>query len=216
MIKIDKLTKYYPSRFGAKVVFRDLSIVLPSDRDIAILGANGAGKSTLLRMIGGIERPNSGAIISNRRISWPLALSSGFHGNMSGRENVRFACRVYGIGETRPYEDWVKDFSEIGENYELPVGGYSSGMRSKFNFAASMAFDFDTYLLDEIMSVGDRDFKRKCEDTLDAKRQNSNIILVSHQMSTIRRHCNAAIVLVYGQAEFYESVDRAIFRYETL
>ncbi len=216
MIHLKNVSKYYPTRFGPKYVFQNLNITIPDDRDIAILGINGAGKSTLLRLIGGIDFPSGGEIKSDRFISWPLALSSGFQRLMSGRENVRFVCRIHGIRDTKEVEEFVKEFSELGDSFELPVGSYSSGMKAKFSFAVSMGFDFDTYLMDEIMSVGDTSFRKKCQDAISGKRENSNIILVSHQMGTIRRHCNAAILLAYGRAEFYESVDRAIYRYQNL
>ncbi|GHF18397.1 ABC transporter ATP-binding protein [Kordiimonas sediminis] len=216
MIHLENLTKYYPTRYGPKYVFKDLNLTLPGDRDIAILGENGAGKSTLLRIIGGIDFPSKGKVRSERYISWPLALGSGYQRSMTGRENVRFVCRIHGIKDTRAIEEYVKEFSGLGQNFELPVAGYSSGMRSKYNFSVSMGLDFDTYLLDEIMSVGDVSFRKKCEEALDAKRESANIILVSHSMNVVRRHCNAAILLAYGRAEFYESIDRAIFRYENL
>jgi capsular polysaccharide transport system ATP-binding protein len=216
MISLENVSKYYPTRFGPKYVLRDLNVNIPDDRDIAILGANGAGKSTLLRMIGGIDFPSSGTIRSDRFISWPLALQSGFQGVMTGRENVRFICRIHGVRETAEIEEFVKDFCELGDNFELPVQSYSSGMRSKYGFAVSMGFDFDTYLIDEIMSVGDESFRKKCEKAITEKRESANIILVSHNVGTLQKHCNAAILLAYGRAEFYESVDRAIFRYKSL
>ncbi|WP_374764241.1 ABC transporter ATP-binding protein [Yunchengibacter salinarum] len=216
MIHLDKVTKFYPTRYGPHFVLRQLDLVIPDDRDVAILGPNGAGKSTLVRLIGGIDFPNAGKVRSDRFISWPLGLASGFNGSMTGRENVRFICRIHGVSDTYPVEEYVKDFSELGDQFELPVGGYSSGMRSRYNFAVSMGFDFDTYLLDEIMSVGDAAFQRKCSETLTAKRGRANIILVSHQMAKVREHCNAAILLAYGRADFYESVERAIARYERL
>lgn len=216
MISLDNVSKYYPTRFGPHYVLKNLNIDIPDDRDIAILGPNGAGKSTLLRMIGGIDFPSTGAIHSDRFISWPLALSSGFEGSMTGRENVRFICRIHGVRDTAEIEDFVKEFSELGDTFELPVRGYSSGMRSKYAFAVSMGFDFDTYLMDEIMSVGDEGFRKKCEKAISEKRESANIILVSHNVATLRDHCNAAILLAYGRAEFYDSVDRAIFRYKSL
>jgi len=216
MIRLDSVSKYYPTRFGPKYVLKNLSFELPDDRDIAILGVNGSGKSTLLRLLGGIDFPTMGKIISDRFISWPLALSSGFQSGMSGRENVRFVCRIHGITTTSEIEEFVKDFSELGHSFELPVGSYSSGMKSKYSFAVSMAFDFDTYLMDEIMSVGDAAFRRKCSKALLDKRSSANIIFVSHDEGTIKEHCNAAILLAYGRAEFYESVDYALFRYRNL
>ncbi len=216
MIQLQNVSKYYPTRFGAKYVLKNLNIDLPDDRDIAVLGVNGAGKSTLLRLLGGVDFPSTGKIVSDRFISWPLALSSGFQPNMTGRENVRFVCRIHGVQKTREIEGFVKEFSELGENFELPVKSYSSGMRSKYSFAVSMGFDFDTYLMDEIISVGDAAFRKKCARALGEKRDSANIILVSHDPATIRKHCNAAILLAYGRADFYESVDRAIFRYTNM
>jgi capsular polysaccharide transport system ATP-binding protein len=213
MIRLQNLSKYYPTRFGPKYVLRDVNIDIPDDRDIAILGLNGAGKTTLMRMIGGIDFPDKGSVVSDRFISWPLGINSGFQGTMTGRENVRYICRIHGIKVDRDIEEYIKDFSEIGESYDLPISSYSSGMRSRYSFAVAMGFDFDTYLMDEIMSVGDAAFRKKCSDTLKSKRESSNIILVSHNMNTIREHCNAAILLAYGQAHFYESVEQAIFRY---
>lgn len=216
MIRFDGVSKYFPTRFGPRYVLRDLNLTIPDDRDVAILGANGAGKSTLLRLLGGIDFPSSGKIRSDRFISWPLALASGLQGTLTGRENVRFICRIHGVKANRETEEFVKDFSELGDSFELPVGSYSSGMKSKYSFAVSMGFDFDTYLMDEIMSVGDAGFRKKCEAAISSKRASANIILVSHNVDLLRRQCNAAILLAYGRADFYESVDQAIFRYQNL
>ncbi len=216
MIAFNNVTKYYPTRFGPRYVFKSLSFALPDDRDIAILGLNGAGKSTLLRLIGGIDFPSSGKVKANRFISWPLALSSGLQSTMTGRENVRFVCRIHGLSRSKSIEDYVQDFSELGQMFDLPLVNYSSGMRSKYSFAVSMAIDFDTYLIDEIMSVGDASFAKKCKEALQSKRETSNIVMVSHNVSTIRDHCNAVLVLSHGNAEFYESIERGIYRYENL
>ncbi len=216
MIRFENVSKYFPTRFGPKYVLKNLSFTLPDDRDIAVLGPNGAGKSTMLRLLGGVDFPDGGKIRSDRFISWPLGLASGMQGKLTGRENVRFICRIHGVRANRETEEYVKEFSELGDNFELPVGGYSSGMRSKYNFAVSMGFDFDTYLIDELMAVGDAGFKKKCEAAISNKRSSANIILVSHNMDLVRRQCNAAILLAYGRADFYESVDQAIFRYENM
>jgi len=216
MIHVKDVSKYYPTRFGPRYVLKNLDFKIPDDRDVAIIGVNGSGKSTLLRMLGGIDFPSYGRIISDRFISWPLALSSGFQRFMTGRENVRFVCRIHGVRETTDIEEYVKDFSELGQSFELPVGDYSTGMRAKYSFAVSMGFDFDTYLIDEITAVGDAAFRRKCKEALQDKRGSANVIMVSHEEPIQKEQSNAAILLAYGRAECYESIDRALLRYKNL
>ncbi len=160
MIKFENVSKYYPTRFGPKYVLQNLNMVLPSDRDVAILGANGAGKTTLMRLLGGTDFPSFGQIKTDKFISWPLGLGSGFQGVMSGRENVRFICRIHGIRDTGDIEAFVHEFSELGKSFELPVNSYSSGMQAKCGFEVSRGFAFDTYLLDAIMAVGDSSFRK--------------------------------------------------------
>lgn len=216
MITLDNVTKYYPTKFGRYYVLKDVSFTLPSDKNIGILGANGAGKSTLLRLLGGMDMPNNGKVKRHSRVSWPLALSGGFQGSMTGRENTRFICRIHGIHDTKSVEEWVKEFSEIGLHYELPIKGYSSGMKSKFSFAVSMAFDFDTYLIDEITAVGDARFKQKCVDVFDKKKESANLIMVSHDMGTLRRQCDMGILLHQGELRLYPDIEEAIERYNLL
>ena len=216
MIILDNVSKYYPTKFGRNYVLRDVSIVLPRDRNIGILGANGAGKSTLLRLLGGMDMPSQGKVIRQCRVSWPLALSGGFQGSMTGRENTRFVCRIHGVRDTREIEEWVKEFSEIGQHFELPIKGYSSGMRSKFSFAVSMAFDFDVYLTDEITSVGDARFKQKCIDVFKQKRQTASLIMVSHDIKNLRQQCDMGGVLRNGALEMFDNIDDAIHLYQNL
>lgn len=216
MITLDNVSKYYPTKFGRHYVLRNVSFTLPGDRNIGILGANGAGKSTLLRLLGGMDMPNKGKVIRHSRVSWPLALSGGFQGSMTGRENTRFVCRIHGVHDTAEVEEWVKEFSEIGQHYELPIKGYSSGMKSKFSFAVSMAFDFDIYLTDEITSVGDARFKQKCIDVFTQKRETASLIMVSHDMKTLRQQCDMGIVLQNGQLTLHQDIEEAITIYQKL
>ncbi|HDX8353643.1 TPA: ABC transporter ATP-binding protein [Aeromonas dhakensis] len=216
MITLDNVTKYYPTKFGRHYVLKDVSFTLPGDRNIGILGANGAGKSTLLRLLGGMDMPNKGKVTRHSRVSWPLALSGGFQGSMTGRENTRFVCRIHGVHDTAAVEEWVKEFSEIGKHFELPIKGYSSGMKSKFSFAVSMAFDFDIYLTDEITSVGDARFKQKCIDVFTQKRQTASLIMVSHDMNTLRQQCDMGIVLQNGQLTLHDDIEDAITIYKKL
>lgn len=216
MITLDNVSKYYPTKFGRHYVLKNVSFTLPGDRNIGILGANGAGKSTLLRLLGGMDMPNKGKVIRHSRVSWPLALSGGFQGSMTGRENTRFVCRIHGVHDTAEIEEWVKAFSEIGQHYELPIKGYSSGMKSKFSFAVSMAFDFDIYLTDEITSVGDARFRQKCIDVFTQKRETASLIMVSHDMKTLRQQCDMGIVLQNGQLTLHDDIEEAIAIYQTL
>ncbi|HDZ8880556.1 ABC transporter ATP-binding protein [Aeromonas dhakensis] len=216
MITLENVSKYYPTKFGRHYVLKNVSFTLPGDRNIGILGANGAGKSTLLRLLGGMDMPNKGKVTRHSRVSWPLALSGGFQGSMTGRENTRFVCRIHGVHDTAAVEEWVKEFSEIGKHFELPIKGYSSGMKSKFSFAVSMAFDFDIYLTDEITSVGDARFKQKCIDVFTQKRQTASLIMVSHDMKTLRQQCDMGIVLQNGQLTLHDDIEDAITIYQKL
>ncbi|HDX8360028.1 ABC transporter ATP-binding protein [Aeromonas hydrophila] len=216
MITLENVSKYYPTKFGRHYVLKNVSFTLPGDRNIGILGANGAGKSTLLRLLGGMDMPNKGKVTRHSRVSWPLALSGGFQGSMTGRENTRFVCRIHGVHDTAAVEEWVKEFSEIGQHFELPIKGYSSGMKSKFSFAVSMAFDFDIYLTDEITSVGDARFKQKCIDVFTQKRQTASLIMVSHDMKTLRQQCDMGIVLQNGQLTLHDNIEDAITIYQKL
>ncbi|MBL0636129.1 ABC transporter ATP-binding protein [Aeromonas dhakensis] len=216
MIILDNVTKYYATKFGRNYVLKNIDFTLPANKNIGILGANGAGKSTLLRLLGGMDMPNNGKVIRHSRVSWPLALSGGFQGSMTGRENTRFVCRIHGVHDTEAVEEWVKEFSEIGKHFELPIKGYSSGMKSKFSFAVSMAFDFDIYLTDEITSVGDARFKQKCIDVFTQKRQTASLIMVSHDMKTLRQQCDMGIVLQNGQLTLHDDIEDAIAVYQKL
>ncbi len=213
MIKLSHVSKSYSTKFGRKYILRDVNYEFPENKNVAILGRNGAGKSTLLRMLGGIDFPDKGEISTRKQISWPLALSTGFQGSMTGAENTRFVCRIYGAYRTRAVEEFVKEFSELGHDFYLQVKTYSSGMRSRLAFALSMAFKFDVYLLDEITSVGDPKFREKAVATFSEKRRSANLIMVSHTPSMLRKMCDMGVVLSDGVMQVYNDLDEAIWVY---
>ncbi|MBI3156002.1 MAG: ABC transporter ATP-binding protein [Burkholderiales bacterium] len=215
MIELRALTKSYPTPRGRRYVFRDLDFVFPVGANIGLIGRNGAGKSTLLRLLGGIDTPDRGAVLTDARISWPVGLSGGFQGSLTARENVRFVCHVYGASGTAMREKirFVEDFAEIGEYFDLPVKSYSSGMRSRVAFGLSMAFDFDYYLIDEVMAVGDAQFKRKSEAVFAERLARSNLILVSHNMNDIKKYCSVVVLVEHGSARVFEDVDTGIAAY---
>ena len=216
MISLRNLTKYYPSDLGNQYIFRNLSFDIPGGHNIAILGANGAGKSTLFRLIAGSEYPNSGSIKTSLSISWPVALSTGIHPQMTGRENTRFIGRINGVSDLRAYEKRVEKFTELGRKYDLPVVTYSSGMRSKLAFACSVAIDFDVYLIDEVTAVGDQRFKEKAKSALLERSKQANVIMVSHNMRELKQFCDSAIVLDKGELVFYNDINDGIVHYQAL
>ncbi|WP_334158859.1 ABC transporter ATP-binding protein [Achromobacter insolitus] len=218
MIELRSVTKSYRTNQGRKYIFRDLSFDIPSNRNVAIIGRNGAGKSTLMRLLGGQDTPDSGKIISSKTISWPVGLSGGFQGSMTGRQNVKFVARVYGAeGERmRQVVKYVEEFAEIGEYFDQPVNTYSSGMRGRVAFGLSFAFDFDYYLVDEAMSVGDAHFKKRATEAFEERVGKANILLVTHGMSQVRSFCDMVLLLNKGNIQRFDDVEEGIAAYTSL
>jgi capsular polysaccharide transport system ATP-binding protein len=216
MIILKNLTKYYPSNLGNQYIFRDVNFSFPEHGNIALLGSNGAGKSTLFRIIAGSEYPNSGKVITDKSVSWPVALATGIHHEMTGRENTRFIGRVNGVADLDEYEEKVRDFAELGVKYDLPVKSYSSGMRSRLAFGCCISIDFDIYLIDEATSVGDPKFKAKAKKALLDKKQTSNMIMVSHDIAEIKQFCDSAVILHQGQLTYFANLTEALDVYKEL
>lgn len=215
MIALDSVTKYYPTPRGRRFVFRNLQLRFPDGVSIGVLGPNGAGKSTLLRLLGGIEAPNRGRVITDQRISWPVGLSGSFQGSLTGRDNVQFVCRMFGLDphDMRDRVRWVQDFAEIGEAFDRPTKDYSSGMRSRLAFGLSMAFDFDYYLIDEVLAVGDPAFRRKSHAVVRERLALAKVILVSHNMADIRAWCDRVVVVRGGRADLFDDAEQGIRAY---
>ena len=215
MIELKNVTKYFMTKKGKNYILKDVSFTIPSGLNIGILGRNGAGKSTIMRMLGKIEFPNKGSIISTNSFSWPLGLGGGFVGNMTARANVKFVCRLYGKSNKEMNEiiAFVKEFSELKNYFDMPIKTYSSGMKSRLSFGLSLAFDFDYMLIDETLSVGDARFKKKSKEALIKKIEKCNILLVSHDMKTLRELCEAGIVVNNGKMNYFENIEDAIDEY---
>ena len=215
MISLENVTKSYMTLNGRKIVFRGLSLDIPEGVNVGVIGRNGAGKSTLMRLFSAVDLPDSGRIITKGRLSWPVGLRGGMQKNLTGRDNVKFVCRIQGVrrGEMKEKIRYVEEFAEIGEYFDRPVSTYSSGMQARLAFGTSMAFDFDYYLIDEVMSVGDANFKRKSRKAFKERMEKSKFILVSHNMKLIRKMCDIVVHLDHGRATIYESVRRGISEY---
>lgn len=216
MIELQDLTKSYRTRNGRRYVFRHLSFTFPPKANIGLIGRNGAGKSTLLRLLAGTDRPDSGRIVTDCSLSWPVGLSGGFVSTLTARENVQFVCRVQGAegAEMRERVGFVEQFAGIGDYFDLPMHSFSSGMRSRVAFGLSMAFDFDYYLIDEVMAVGDAQFKAISKKVLNQRLRNANVILTSHSMSDIRQYCDIVVHVENGQAVVYDDVEEGIRAYQ--
>lgn len=215
MIELRDLCKNYRTSRGVKVVLDHVNAVFPRGQNIGVLGRNGVGKSTLLRLIGGAELPTSGAILRKASISWPIGFSGGFHGSLTGRENLRFISRIYDA-DIRKVTAFVEEFSELGEYMDMPVKTYSSGMKAKLAFGLSMAIDFDYYLIDEVTAVGDEGFRAKSKAEFARRRDHSTLIVVSHNVATIREYCTIAAVLDKGKLVMHDDIKTAITHYHDI
>jgi capsular polysaccharide transport system ATP-binding protein len=213
MIVVDRVSKHYRVNWQRKTVLDKVSVAFDTRRSYGLLGRNGAGKSTFLRLIAGTEAPNRGRIHRYVQTSWPLGFSGGFHPLMTGRENIRFLARAYGA-DVRSVVDFVDDFSELGRDLDVPVKTYSSGMMSRLAFAASMAIEFDFYLVDEITAVGDSRFQLRCREAFAKRRAVSGMIMVSHSVGTIRDYCDTGMVLLKGKLHVYDDLSEAIEVYK--
>ncbi len=218
MIELKNVTKYFRTPHGKKYLLKNVSFSIPEGVNVGIFGRNGAGKSTLMRMLGRIEFPNSGEIISRKSFSWPMGLSGGFQGDMTGRANVKFVCRIYGKDrdDIEKALEFVKDFSELGDYFDMPIKTYSSGMKSRLSFGLSLAFDFDYLLIDETLSVGDKRFKKKSKDALMRKIERCNVLLVSHDMGTLKEICDVGIVLNNAKLHYCDNIKDAVTMYDNI
>ena len=215
ILTFDKVSKYYDSKHGRTTVMKDVSFSIEKGVNFGVLGMNGAGKSTTLEMIAGSQLPSKGRIKRHAKFSWPLGFAGSFNGSLSGEENLRFACRVYDASIQDTLE-FIYDFTELGNKLKHPVKTYSSGMRQKLAYGLSMAIDFDVYLIDETLSVGDANFKKKCDAVFSEKAAKSSLIVVSHQIETIKQYSDKILLIHKGDASIYDDVEHAISIYQTL
>lgn len=197
MISVEHVSKRYLTRQGWRTVLHDINFKMEKGEKIGILGRNGAGKSTLIRLISGVEPPTTGEIKRTMSISWPLAFSGAFQGSLTGMDNLRFICRIYNV-DIDYVKNFTEEFSELGQYLYEPVKRYSSGMKARLAFALSLAVEFDCYLIDEVIAVGDSRFADKCKYELFEKRKDRSIILVSHSHSAMKQYCDNAMVLEKG------------------
>ncbi|KYL24763.1 ATP-binding protein [Mannheimia haemolytica] len=208
MISIRNVSKRYRINSGWRTVLKDINFELKKGEKVGILGRNGAGKSTLIRLMSGVEPPTTGTIERQMSISWPLAFSGAFQGSLTGMDNLRFVSRIYDA-DFDYVKSFTEEFSELGEYLYEPVKSYSSGMKARLAFALSLSIEFDCYLIDEVIAVGDARFAAKCKHELFEKRKDHSLILVSHSPASIKEYCDSAMVLEEGIMHTFDSIDNA-------
>lgn len=216
MIIFDKVSKAYPRPDGGKkIILESFTATFPPGINIGILGRNGAGKSTMMRMISGSEMPDAGRILREGRISWPLGFNGGVHGKLTGAQNTRFIADIYGKPRKKVL-DFVTEFSELGPYLDMPVKTYSAGMKARLAFGICMAIEFEYFLIDEVIAVGDSTFKKKCKEVFEQRRENASLLLVSHSAGLLRSFCDIGGVMHNGQLTFFNDIEEAIQVHEEI
>ena len=212
MISFQNVSKSFNTGFGKNLVLNNINLQVKPGQRLGILGINGSGKSTMVRLLSGACKPSKGTVTRSMSVSWPLGLTGGFQTKLTGLDNVRFICRVYGIHPDNGIA-FIEDFTELGKFLKEPVHTYSSGMRSKLAFAISFLVDFDCYLIDEALAVGDAKFQEKCHYELFERRKDAALVLVSHSNQLIRQYCDSAVLLKDKTIHHFNSLEEAIENY---
>lgn len=215
MIELENVFKGYWVRGEYRVVIDDLSIVIPPQHSLGLLGRNGAGKSTLLQLIAGTMQPSSGRVIRTGDISWPIGSANSFHRDMTGMQNTRFLARAYGV-DSDELVAFVEGFADIGKHFHMPLRTYSSGMKSRLSFGVAMGIPFDTYLIDEVTGAGDAAFRKKSQAVFKARMAQAGSIMISHSMGDMRNFCDSGLVLHEGRLEYFDDIEEAITRHQDL
>jgi capsular polysaccharide transport system ATP-binding protein len=215
MIEVSDVHKRYHTDHGmGPWVLKGVNLTIPTGCSVGLVGGNGAGKSTLLRIVGGVDYPTKGAVRRHVKVSWPMGFGGGLQGSMTGRQNTKFVARIHGMEHDIPrILQRVQEFAEIGAAFEEPIKTYSSGMKSRLQFALSLAFDFDVYISDEVTATGDRAFQAKAAKAFKDMVGKASIIMVSHSEGTLRDFCQAGIWLHQGQAHWFDRIDDALRAY---
>lgn len=214
-LRVTGLGMAYRRSASKAPIFSDLSFSLKRKGRLAILGRNGQGKSTLIKILGGVLRPTEGQIEWSMSASWPIGFGGGFQGSMSGLDNIKFLARLYRRNFSLTLER-VDSFAELGPALRLPVKHYSSGMRARLAFGLSLAIEFDCYLIDELVAVGDARFQQKCQDELFGRRGDRAFMMSSHDMHMVASLCDRALLIENGKVKLFEDVGEAVEIYTWL
>ena len=205
--------------FQKKRAVSDVSFTINKGEAVAIFGKNGAGKTTILKMITGVCFPTTGEVYVDGIVSAMLGLSTGFDSDFTGRENIYLKGRLMGLKDDtiKSIEKTIVDFAEIDEYIDQPMKKYSSGMKARLGFAINANINPEILIIDEALSVGDREFRNKCREKMDEIMNNGNVTLlfVTHSASTASQFCDRGIVLQKGEMIFDGELDESIQIYNS-
>jgi ABC-2 type transport system ATP-binding protein len=192
---------------------KDVSFTIEQGESVGLMGLNGSGKSTLLKLINGVMKPDKGSVLTRGRIAGLIATGAGFHPQLTGRDNVFLNAAILGMSEaeTKRKFDQIVEFADIGKFLDTPVGHYSSGMFSRLGFAVAVHTDSDIFLIDEVLAVGDRPFKRKCMARMqEIRAEGRTMLYVSHAAGSVRKMCDRVLILEKGRLGFDGPVNEGI------
>ncbi len=214
-IRVERVGKDYYTEHGPRRVLDDISFSVRMGERMAILGRNGAGKSTLISLLAGVERPTSGWIHRGLNMSWPLGLGGSFDGQMTGYDNCRFIAKLYDA-PLKELVEYVADFTELGSQLFIQTRYYSDGMRARLAFGLSLAINFECYLIDEVILVGDRRFQQRSHDEFLRRGKDCAMLMAIHSMEFAKEFCSSALVLKNGRGRVFYDLDLACSIYATL
>lgn len=217
VIEFVNVSKSFWTGKQRKVILDRVSFRIDIGNSLGILAKNGTGKTTVINMMAGLEKPDEGRVIRTSRISFPLGFMGGVNSKHSATENCRYIARIYRL-DPDYIEAFCRWLCDIDEYFDMPVGTYSSGMRSRFNFALMLALDFDIYLIDEGMpGTTDVAFNKKAGEVLRQRLANATVVIVSHSPKTLEKFCRSAAVLRNGQFYMFDTLEEAkqLYDYET-
>ena len=217
MLAFENVSKSFWTGTQHKVILEKASFKVELGNSLGILAPNGTGKTTLINMMAGLEKPDTGSIRRECKISFPLGFMGGVVSRVSAMENSRYIARLYGLDP-----DYVESFCRwlcnLGEYFDQPIGTYSAGMRARFSFSLMLALDFDLYLIDEGMpATTDADFNRKAGEILQERLKTTTIVIVSHQPQILEKFARSAAVLLDGKLHMFETLEEAkqLYDYQT-
>jgi capsular polysaccharide transport system ATP-binding protein len=209
MLEFVNVSKSFWTGKSRKVILDRASFRVDLGHSMGILAPNGTGKTTIINMMAGLEKPDEGQIVRKARISFPLGFMGGVVNRHTGTENARYIARLYGL-DPDYVEAFCRYLTGINEYFDMPVGTYSAGMRSRFSFALMLALEFDIYLIDEGMpSTTDAEFNRKAGTILQERLSKSTVIIVSHQANILEKYCRSAAVLRDGKLYMFDTLEEA-------